>query len=49
MWAITNITEPEYEEIIQSLPQPPPSQQPPPAPGTSATTEPAKEPGIPTF
>ena len=51
VWAITNITELEYEEIIQSLPQPPPSQQPPPqpAPGTSATTEPAKEPDIPPF
>ena len=35
-----NITEPEYEEVVQSLPQPPPGQpQPQPSqsvPGTSA-------------
>ena len=51
MQAITNITKPEYEEIIQSLPQPPPSQQPPPqpTPGSSATTQHAKEPDIPPF
>ena len=51
MQDITNITEPEYEEIIQSLPQPSSSQQPlpQPAPGTSATKEPAKEPDIPPF
>ena len=44
MQAITNITEPEYERIIQSLPQSPPSQQPPPQPtlGSSATTQHAK-------
>ena len=49
--AITNILELEYEEIIQSLPQPPPGQQQPPqpVPGTSAPVEPAREPAVPSF
>ena len=49
--AITNIAEPEYEEIIQSLPQAPPSQQQPPqpVPGTSALVEPTREPTVPSF
>ena len=51
MRAITNIVEPEYEDIIQSLPQPPPSQQQPPqsVPGTSAPVEPTREPAGPPF
>ena len=49
--AITNIAEPEYEKVIWSLPQPPPSQQQPPqpVPGTSATMEPTGEPTGPPF
>ena len=47
-----NITEPEYEEVVQSLPQPPPGQpQPQPSqsvPGTSAAgVGPSPEPAIP--
>ena len=51
MRAITNIAEPEYEEIIWSLPQPPPSQQQPPqpVPGATAPVEPTREPAVPSF